>query len=113
MSRASMRRDVSAVWSGFVVCSSIIGEFRYCSATTTRGVKKIAIKRRQAGADQRPSLEADNHTVGAERELKTSAMRFQFHLDSLLVLEPQRATALISERPTRANLAVNAKSSRL
>src|SRR5271156_4735965 len=35
-------------------------------------------------------------------------MRQQFHCDSLVVLEPQRAPALISERPSRANLGVNA-----
>src|SRR5271157_1681864 len=73
----------------------------------TGGLSECIIERRYAGYRDF-SLESDDHPIGAERELQPAALRLQFHGDALVVLEPQRAAALLPERPSRTNLAVNA-----
>jgi hypothetical protein len=62
------------------------------------------------GIDERrtKSLQGDKYAVGADRELKSSAMRPQLHCDALVVGEPQSAIAPIRERPSGANLDIDA-----
>lgn len=41
------------------------------------------------------SLEANNHAIGAQRELQSPALGFQPHGDSLVILKPERAFSLV------------------
>src|SRR6478735_5289992 len=80
----------------------------YMGAPTRRSRHGVSKPAQTVSARALPLLEADQHAVGAERQLQPFAARRQLHGHAVGVAQPERAASLVAKGPALAQLDIGA-----